>query len=328
MSEPIAVLISDVHYSLKTLELADAAMRQAIDKANSLGVQLIVAGDLHDTKANMRAECMNAMLNTFAMANVQPYVLVGNHDKVHEKSIDNSLNFLGGLAVIVNVPQFHPFLDINLIPYQADLAGFIPAEVSINIVHQGFLGANAGEYIQDRTAVDAGKVQGCRIISGHYHARQTIKLPKKGKWDYIGNPYTLSFAEANDPEKGYQILYEDGSLEFVPTRLRKHVIINAWQNWDKIEHDSYTAAPGDLVWVKFSGKKEFLDAWTKERIAANIGLKGPFRLDLIPDISVFAGDAKASKSLTKEEYFDSLIDTSTGVTQERKEVLKSLWKSL
>ena len=62
MKIPTAVLISDVHYSLQTLPLADKVMRMAIDKANSLGVPLIVAGDLHDTKANMRAECVNAMI--------------------------------------------------------------------------------------------------------------------------------------------------------------------------------------------------------------------------------------------------------------------------
>ena len=38
MKKPVAVIISDVHYSLKTLELADAAMRLAIAKANNLDV--------------------------------------------------------------------------------------------------------------------------------------------------------------------------------------------------------------------------------------------------------------------------------------------------
>ena len=80
MSKPIAVLISDVHYNLTTLPLADAAMRQAIAEANSLGVPLIVAGDLHDTKANLRGECVNAMIEAFAMLDHGCYILRGNHD--------------------------------------------------------------------------------------------------------------------------------------------------------------------------------------------------------------------------------------------------------
>ena len=80
MANPRAVLISDVHYNLQTLPLADAAMRQAIQKANELQVPLIVAGDLHDTKANLRGECINAMLETFNTCEQDIYFLIGNHD--------------------------------------------------------------------------------------------------------------------------------------------------------------------------------------------------------------------------------------------------------
>jgi hypothetical protein len=42
---PIAVIISDVHYNINTLEVADKAMRMAINRANILNIPLIVAGD-------------------------------------------------------------------------------------------------------------------------------------------------------------------------------------------------------------------------------------------------------------------------------------------
>ncbi len=60
-SKPIAVIISDVHYDLNTLEVADAALTKAVSKANDLDVMLIICGDLHNTKANLRAECIDAM---------------------------------------------------------------------------------------------------------------------------------------------------------------------------------------------------------------------------------------------------------------------------
>ena len=94
--KPVAVLISDVHYNLNNLKLADAAMRQATDKAQILGVPFIVAGDLHDTKANLRGECVNAILETFSHLKLKALVLVGNHDKINEKSEDNALGFLEG----------------------------------------------------------------------------------------------------------------------------------------------------------------------------------------------------------------------------------------
>ena len=42
-----AVIINDIHYNLKTLPLADAALRQSINKANELKIPLIIAGDFN-----------------------------------------------------------------------------------------------------------------------------------------------------------------------------------------------------------------------------------------------------------------------------------------
>src|SRR5579862_1378127 len=101
----LAVLVSDVHYNVHTLKLADAAMRMAIVKANKLEVPLIVAGDLHDTKANLRGECVNAMIETFKQCNKPPYIIVGNHDRINEKSHEHSLNFLAPYCHIVDSPN-------------------------------------------------------------------------------------------------------------------------------------------------------------------------------------------------------------------------------
>src|SRR5882757_6401470 len=98
MSRPTAVLISDVHYNVHTLKLADAAVRMAVAKANELNVPLIVAGDLHDTKANVRGEWINGMRDTFKLVTKvvgwngedikRVYILRGNHDAINEKSAE------------------------------------------------------------------------------------------------------------------------------------------------------------------------------------------------------------------------------------------------
>jgi hypothetical protein len=56
MSKPVAVLISDVHFNLSTLELASSAMKMAQNRAVELNVPLVVAGDLTDHKAIIRGE--------------------------------------------------------------------------------------------------------------------------------------------------------------------------------------------------------------------------------------------------------------------------------
>ncbi len=325
--KPVAVLISDVHYNINTLKLADAAMRMAIDKANSLNVPLVVAGDLHDTKANLRGECVNAMVNTFKLCSEKPYLLVGNHDRINEKAFEHSLNFLEPYAQIYGRTYWCEDLDIGFFAYNHDPDDLrkhlkLVDKGSTLIMHQGLTSSNMGDYIQDKSAINPEDVAGFRVISGHYHQRQTIKLPSGGKWNYIGNPYTTSWGEANDPPKGFQILMSDGSLEFVPTNLRKHVVIEM----DGTKGIPHNYNPGDLIWVKVKDTYENLKVYNRTVIGKMLNLEGqPFKLDLI---AINPETVYRNNNLTQGPLLDSLIDSQTNTTDEKKARLKGLWKSL
>lgn len=339
MSKPVAVLISDVHYNINTLALADAAMRQAIAKASDLKVPLIVAGDLHDTKAMLRAECVDQMLKTFDWAfekGVSVYIMVGNHDLQNEKGANHALHFLGGTCSIVG----HP-VQLNglwLLPYYSSteelgqVLSNIPEHSTI-ICHQGVQGAEMGHYVKDDTSIPANAFSDFRTISGHYHRRQDIKCgnPRKGAvglFSYIGNPYTLTFGEANDPDKGFQVLMDDGLLEFVPTKLRKHIILEILTDMEDglmYAQSPFCPKPDDLVWVKLKGPTAALDAASKASVAEMIGTSN-FRFDKIYTDNVKLADGKAETS-TDEELMDSIIDAQND-TAEHKIYLKDLWKSL
>lgn len=347
MNNPVAVIISDIHYSVPTLALADAALRQAINKANELHVPLIIAGDLHDTKANMRGECVNALLKTFSTSKTMMHLIIGNHDKINEKSLDHSLNFLKSNKVnLIEKPQYiyttiSSARAVKLFPYYSD-PNELRAEISvlpkdtILIMHQGVSGSNSGEYIQDKSAITKEDVKGFRVISGHYHTRQTIDLPQGGSWDYIGNPYTLNFGEANDPEKGFRILMSDGSLEFVPTNLRKHVVLEC--NLEDSNNDgnfnilSLSSADhikyDDLVRVKITGPSSHLNSplCSKNSLSRILKIKQDFRLELIPLDS--KGQVSEVKNLTQTELLDAIIDNMTNTSVETKVRLKQMWKTL
>lgn len=327
MSRPIAVLTSDVHYNLQTLPLADSVMRQAINKANSLNVPLIVAGDLHDTKANLRGECVNQMIETFKLCDQKSYVIIGNHDLINESSKEHSLNFLEPYTEIVNTPYFYNELgaingnSIWLLPYFTDpnecqkILSRIDLKSCI-IMHQGLKDGHMGDYIRDHSAITKSDVAGLRIISGHYHTRQTIDLPNGGKWDYIGNPYTLTFGEANDPEKGFQILHNDGTLEFVPTNLRKHVIISCMAHNYKTK--IVTAQADDLVWVKMSATVN--DVVTRKDISEWLNRDSfKFTVDYIP--SHLTIEVKTDQ--TQESLLDEMLDKLPNSAK-----LKALWRGL
>jgi DNA repair exonuclease SbcCD nuclease subunit len=332
MSKPIAVLISDIHYSLQTLELADKSLKMAIDKANELHIPLVVAGDLHDTKANLRGECVNAMLKTFRLSQVPTFVLVGNHDKLNEKSNEHSLNFLRDHVTIVD-QAFSPGVlpEVHFIPYQSTVADFTweLARLKTNkiiICHQGVTGSVGGHYIQDPSAANKHEVGSFRFISGHYHSRQDIDLPFDGKWSYIGNPYTLTFGEANDPEKGFQILNEDGSLTFVPTNLRKHIVIDVHlsDSDELVVHNGYyEVSAQDIVQVRLKGSKSQLPRINKFKVGQILGLQD-FKLDLIPNDDKL--ETEGLKNLSQVEILDGLIDKLP--EHAAKDALKVLWRSL
>ncbi len=346
--KPKAVLISDIHYNLATLPLADAALRQAVNKANELNVPLIIAGDLHDTKANMRGECMNAMMEALRERSAPTLILRGNHDSLNEKASDSSLNFLAKDAFsiddyiqVINKPFYYEDCRLYLIPYQHDPVEFkkildvTPAGYKV-IMHQGITGSLSGDYIIDKSAIPKEWLADYRVISGHYHTRQDIKCgrPRQGAVglaSYVGNPYTLGFGEANDPEKGFQILMDDGTLEFVPTNLRKHVVINlieAYDGWNVIDSPNvHNIKPGDLVKVKATASKERLQTVTKEKIQKTLCTSVDFKLELIP-LETSVKTTTETKSLSQSDLLDNLIDSTTNVSDEQKQRLKALWKEL
>src|SRR4051812_39679990 len=103
--KPIAVLVSDVHYSLKNLELSDKAFRAAIDTAHKLAVPLIDAGDLTDDKCIIRAEVANRLIKTMEYAKdkyVPVYCLVGNHSLINQKGKEHALEFLKPYCTVLD----------------------------------------------------------------------------------------------------------------------------------------------------------------------------------------------------------------------------------
>lgn len=340
-SKPIAVLISDIHFTVATIEHAYKSLRMAQYKAKVLDVPLVVCGDTLDSKAIMRAECVNKLIEIMKVEDGPDTIfLVGNHDLCNERGEAHSLNFLKPYAVVVDSIRQGSLKGhrVTLIPYQSDVdklrevlkdEEYLP-KGSLIIMHQGLQGSNSGEYIHDKTALNKEDVADFRVISGHYHARQDIKTgrPQKGAvglFSYIGNPYSLTFGEADDPEKGFQILYDDGLMELVPTNIRRHRICSGLcsaEGWGLAE----SATPTDLVWVKMEGTREGLANINKDFLKKFCKWLPPdFKLDLIPTDVIRSEDIK--KETKQPDVLDDLIE-SMNISAAQVIRLKSLWKEL
>lgn len=331
-----AVLISDVHFNINTLHLASSALNSAIEVAETGNVPLIIAGDLNDTKAMLRAECANAIIECLSKAKIEVIILIGNHDLINEKSKSHSLNFLRPYATIIESPV--NYQGLWFIPYQSDsevlkqiLAG-IPKGSTI-IMHQGVKGAFMGEYIVDTTSIDPSFLAPFRCISGHYHrtqnlncdsAKKHVSLGEPGMFTYIGTPYTVTYAEAHDGPKGLQLLLDDGRLEQMPLSIRKHVIIET--DYQHVYNSVDGLSSKDLLWLKVTGPASELDKLDKKLIGETLLGHQNFKLDKIYTESEKQVSAEIEK-LSDEEILDKLIAESEE-TKVQKIYLKKLWREV
>lgn len=322
MTNPKAVLISDIHFNLVNLDLASKALRAAFTKAEELNVPLIIAGDLHDTKANMRAEVVNELLDIFEGRYIKTYLLVGNHDHLNEKGNDNALEFLSRHAELVAETVY--VRDMLLIPYQNDEAKLKKIvkdwPCGTLIMHQGVKGAFMGDYLVDKTSVSPELFTNHRVFSGHYHKHQTI-----GTVTYIGSPYTITFGEANDGPKGFLVLNEDNTFTREILDLRKHIIIEADYGSLKDAKPVSYARSQDLIWLKAQGLYSELETLNKDKLGMQLFGHTNYKLDKIYIDTEHLDTATEYGS--DRELFDKLID-KLKEPEEYKTYLKSMWKEI
>jgi len=321
MRKPKAVILSDIHYNINSWPLADTALMAAIAQAEAYNVPVVIAGDLHDTKANLRGECIKAMIGTISRAKVKVFILVGNHDKINEKSEEHSLEFLRPYAHIIDKPIHIAELDVWILPYQHDVETFKArvGEIQMGstlIMHQGVKEAWTGDYVFDKTAVPVEWLYHLNVISGHYHRYQTVQ-----NVTYCGSPYTQSFGEATDGPKGFLVLFDDGTHEQKPLNLRKHVVIEA--NTGNLSWVPPTVNPGDLVWLKLTGRASTLAKFSKDSFKSVYG--DNYKLDKIPTDSEEV-EIKAD-TMTAQEVLDTLIE-KVDEPEEFKAYLKALWREI
>lgn len=325
-NKPLFVAISDVHFNLNTLHTASRALITASQHAERLGVPLVIAGDLNDTKAIIRAEVANQLISILKYSACKKFILVGNHDLVNEKASEHSLNFLEPYATIVDEPRvFMELPEVFFIPYQSNTEKLLrildaPRTEKIYVMHQGFKGAFMGDYSVDKSSIDVSEVAHAKVFSGHYHRHQNL-----GTVTYIGNPYTVSFGEANDGPKGFLVVNSDGSYEQIPLKLRRHVKIEVEAKDNAIMVPVHGATEEDFVWLKLTGPKSLLDKITKKEMANYFGHEN-FKLDKIP-LDGVSFTTMTNAKMKDEKVLDLLIDTSPEGDVLRA-YLKQLWREV
>ncbi len=273
------IVISDVHLSLKNLDVSIETLTQALKLSRDLKVPLFIAGDLNDGKALIRSEWANPLIDLFNEYNdVLIYILIGNHDLQNKNASSNSLYFLKALSNVClidkHITKNINGIDFGIIPYQVstvELQDIIlqmkDRDVKSLLIHQGIWGAYMGDYIVDESSISPDAFKDFDFVgSGHYHRSQR----PADNILYWGSPFTTNFSEANEEKFIWKVELLNDKINTVPvmTNVRRHKQIVFEDSITQVEK----LPANSLVKVLLKGTKEFTQSVTVEYLKELLGV--------------------------------------------------------
>lgn len=235
MKEPAALLINDIHVSKDNvpefLKNWDEAL--SICKSNNIEY-LIIGGDMWMSRSAQTLNTLLAVREAILKASKQYglYVIManGNHDLVDQESIlgynhifsdyesvevvsdsiEVDLSDSTSLWVMSYFPENGSFTE-RLQDIQENID---KSKKNILYIHEGIRGGLATPSDDE---LPANIFKGWdAILVGHYHNRKKISGTNI---EYIGSSRQHNFGE--DEEKGYTILYSDGSTKFIKNEVNQ-----------------------------------------------------------------------------------------------------------
>ena len=235
--QPFAIAVTDVHLDKGNSDLVKDIFRQLVALCLERGVNdVICAGDVFTSRSGQPLECLSAwqeILSYLQENNIRLQAIPGNHDKTDGNDECSYLDVYSGFQ-LHREASFHNFgsnrdIAVHFIPYfgtdrwMEELA-WLDANVkkrrlNILVTHVAFNGVhNAdGSEVADGIAPSAVSAYDA-VICGHYHDRSKV-----GKnIHYIGSAYQNNYGEGS-VDKGFAVLYEDGSIEYVPSQFPRYI---------------------------------------------------------------------------------------------------------
>lgn len=229
---PCALLFNDVHVSKDNIPEFHKNWDEALAICKERDIpEIIIGGDLWQSRSSQTLSTLMAVRHAIMKATAAGLELTlaeGNHDLVDQESL------LGYSHLFSEYPGVHVVDDYTVIEYPScvlyvmsyfpengsfvnRLADIVSKDLNkkehnILYIHEGINGAlsvPSDDELPTEIFSDFDVV-----LVGHYHNRCHIK---NTKIEYIGSSRQHNFGE--DEEKGYTVLYDDGSYEFIKNQV-------------------------------------------------------------------------------------------------------------
>lgn len=245
-SNPIFILLNDIHIDKSNRELVKDIFKQVIDIAVQKDIiHIVIGGDVFTNRSGQPLDCLTTFQEILDMAE-KAHIIIdaipGNHDKTDPNDYRSYIDvYKGNRTLIIHregcsaiiggcAVAFVPYFDDDSWKREFDKAVAITEEQLID----GDVADDAPRFLITHVAIDGVRNNdGSEVVSdlkpsmfdffikvfvGHYH--NASKIGKNVY--YTGSAYQNNFGE-NITDKGCTIVYDDGHIVFVPLRFPKYI---------------------------------------------------------------------------------------------------------
>lgn len=234
-SYPCLLLLNDIHVSKDNIPAFTANWQEAVDICREMDIrEIAIGGDLFFSRAAQTLDVLLAVHDALSAAagyGIHVTIAEGNHDKVNQESPRGYCHVFDRYPNVLVCDEYVslPVNDdcrfvLHLMSYFPEDGSFCtclerlkdeapdPGRLNFLYIHEGINGALAQPSGKELPAGIFSEFD--KVFVGHYHNRCIIP---KTRIEYIGSSRQHNFGE--DEEKGYTVIYTDGTHEFIRNRV-------------------------------------------------------------------------------------------------------------
>lgn len=232
-AQPFALLINDIHVSKDNIPEFQVNWNEALDICKRLQIEdIVVGGDLWQSRSAQTLSTLMAVRQAIIKATsneISVTLAEGNHDKVDQESMLGYSHLFSEYPNVYIVDDYemihvnhyrYPKVNLIVMSYFPEKGSFteklqdlVENELdkdcyNVLYIHEGIKGGLTQPTEDELPTSIFSEFDS--VLVGHYHDRKRIKGTNI---EYIGSSRQHNFGE--DEEKGYTVLYDDGSYEFI-----------------------------------------------------------------------------------------------------------------
>lgn len=318
----IGVLVNDIHLDKNNGDLVKDIFKQLMSVCEEYDThRIFCGGDVFTNRSGQPLQCLTdwkEILEILTKRGFEFHVIPGNHDKTDSNSVKSYLDIFGDKCMrlyrdggfitydgcgVAFIPYFQDELWLEKFSELEELINEEEYETKILITHMGFDGVVNNDGSKVCSIIKPSVFKGWnKVLIGHYHNASKLA----DNVIYTGSAYQNNYGE-NITDKGFTVVFSDGSLEFVPSKFPKYIkeVIKADDKetlmnlLEKYEGEEY-----DHIRFVFQGKKTDCQKINIAEIQGRYGIDCKFEsveereaIELSEEDSVLSFD---KKTITKD----------------------------